>query len=820
MVGRPLAWLLWAMVAASCTRTTTTRAPGPETAPTKPPAKPDPQLLAVADAVDPGPQKPLLTALPGPLRGMLEAALGATTDREVATREIREALMNWDKLGTAGEQLPMRLLALGRGLVLAERAVAAGDSDAELLLALSRVYSILDLPIFTMQQGIFQQVLQTAAKLAQSGASKPGEIDLVALMAALKDMFERAGPLHRRTAAELLRKHGDHPEVPRVLGRLADDALRRDQYAQAVAWRQMAVARLGAKVTASEQLELARTCYRALELACGDAALARGRDFTGDEKAKAEHEKKLTWTEKTAKQARRAVALAGESQPSLTTGLERGHLMIDLDRNADAEALFVGLKAKYPEDARPYGGLAKLAVQRGGDFKAAAQQVALGKPLANKDREFYEVALGTVGVNFFYEALPQIAEGKQDVQAMATLMLTDLRGYAEGLRAFDPARAAVVELIVREVQTAMPALVSGDGTEALQTLRTLPAQVGPMAVKFPDSPDVRRLVLLAANFATDAETALAAVRAPLSPALAKDAALQLARASAWLDLALAWEKAEEMPAMVTAIADLRPVAGDHALTALQAAALALRFNGQSDKAAGEQAAELYAKLAREGPTELRAAALNNLGVLRAELGDPQKAIEHLSEALAQDDKAKTALLNLAALVLSVEGGQRTELNDAFAIVARDGMTATLRVQAEAWRHVQAQRGAGDVEQTRADFVAALAKERKSEFRGNLPLGRWGLLSSGSFQVSFFYSTTQGFEIRNALATTVWLFLPAPGLDVLLAEAQRKPGKAGKSDKAGKPGEPRKAGKPGEPRKAGKPGEPRKAGKPVSPRKAG
>ena len=777
MVGRPLAWLLWAMVAASCTRATTTRAPGPESE-VKPRAEPDPQLLAVADAVDPGPQKPLLTALSGSLRGMLEAALGATTDREVATREIREALTNWDKLGTAGEQLPMRLLALGRGLVLAERAVAAGDSDAELLLALSRVYSILDLPIFAMQQGIFQTVLQTAAQVAQNAGTKPGDVDLVALMAVLKDMLERAGPLHRRTAAELLRKHGDHPEVPRVLGRLADDALRREQYAQAVAWRQLALARLGAKVTASEQLELARTCYRALELACGDAALARGRGFAGDEKAKAEHEKKLTWTEKTAKQAHRAEALARESQPSLTTALERAYLMIDLERNADAEAQLVALKAKHPEDARPFGGLAKLAVQRGGDFKGAAQQVALGKSLANKDREFYEVALGTLGVSFFYEALPQIAAGKSDVQAMATLMLTDLRGYAEGLRAFDPARAAVVELIVREVQTAMPALVSGDGTAALQTLKDLPARVGPMARQFPDSPDVLRLVLLAANFATDAETALAAVRAPLSPTLAKDAALQRARASAWLDLALAWEKAEEMPAIVAAIAELKLVEGDHALAALQAAALALRFHGQADKAAGEQAAELYAKLAREGPTELRAAALNNLGVLRAELGDPQKATEHLSEAFAQDDKAKTALLNLAALVLSVEGGQRTELNDAFAIVARDGMTATLRVQAEAWRHVQAQRGAGDVEQTRADFVAALTKERKSEFRGNLPLGRWGLLSSGSFQVSFFYSTTQGFEIRNALATTVWLFLPAPGLDALLAEAERKPGKPG------------------------------------------
>jgi hypothetical protein len=58
------------------------------------------RAVAVADAVDPGPQAPLFDALPAWLRG-LEASLGATPDREVATREIREALRRGTSWGPA-----------------------------------------------------------------------------------------------------------------------------------------------------------------------------------------------------------------------------------------------------------------------------------------------------------------------------------------------------------------------------------------------------------------------------------------------------------------------------------------------------------------------------------------------------------------------------------------------------------------------------------------------------------------------------------------------------------------------------------------------
>ena len=50
----------------------------------------------------------------------------------------------------------------------------------------------------------------------------------------------------------------------------------------------------------------------------------------------------------------------------------------------------------------------------------------------------------------------------------------------------------------------------------------------------------------------------------------------------------------------------------------------------------------------------------------------------------------------------------------------------------------------------------------------MPLGRWGLLSIGSAQVSFNYSVPTGFQIRNEIDMTLWLIEPPPSLDALIA----------------------------------------------------
>ncbi len=773
-------WAVVGVVLAGCggpRAPTRTPEVGPAT-PTSAARAADPELAAVVREIDPGPQPPLMDSLPPALRQQLDSALGTTSDREVAVREIREALVAWAKGPPDVDQLVLRLAGLGRGLVLAERAVAAGSDDPELLLALSGVYSLLDSPIFAAEQGVMQQVMQMAAQMARAGGSGDPE-QVASLMAGLRDMFKRADALHRRTAAILLLRHGEHPEVARVLGRLAEGQIRREQFARAVELRQMALRRLGARAMPGDHIDLARTCYRALELACGDAARERARSFTGDAKATAEHTRRMTELGKMSEQARRVTALAADpgAAPANdpTPALERGHLLLLLDRFADARALYEALRAAHPDDARPLAGLAKLAVQQDGDYSTAYRHVALARPLAHEDGDFYEVALGTIGVNFLYAALPRLMQGQEKFEAVVEPMLTDMHAFAVGLRPHQPARAAAVELLVGAVQVALPAFQRGDTGEGLKTARGLSARVEPLVAKFPDSPDVRRLQLLAANFAGAAKTSLAAVRAPLPAALAGDVALQRARVKSWLDLALAWEEAGDLAGIEAAATALPTDDGDGTRDTVLAAVLAARFMRDRDRGAGERAAEIYEAQARAGSDAARAVALNNLGLLRVGLGDPTSGLEHFMTALELDPTARPALLNLAATVLTLEGGQRPQLVDAFATVASEAGTAALRVQAEAWRHAQAERGIGDVEQTRAAFWSALDRDRKAEVRGNLPLGRWGLITTGSVQISFQYSVPQGFELRHEVSSTAWLISPAPGLEALLA-APRKPGK--------------------------------------------
>jgi tetratricopeptide (TPR) repeat protein len=773
--SRSTAWALASTLIACAAKQPPPPPPPPveEKAPTS-----DPAVVALADEVDPGPQAPLFEALPAWLR----ARIGAAPDQQVATSEIREALMAWDKQQAKdGNELMLGLLRLGRGLVLAEQAVAAGSDDPELLLALARAYAILDNPAFANRQGMFQQILQFAGQLLQS--QPPAEaVDAAALVDGLRTLLSRANALHLRTAAELLRRHSLHPEVPRVLGRLADEHLRRERFAEAVELRRMAIARLGTRATGGDHLDLASTCYRAFAFECGDPALAQGKALGGgkpdDAKATAAFATRVGRVEDVGGKARRAAALAADpkvadpKQPDLAPALERGHLLLLLDHYGDAQALYEQLRAAHPDDARPHAGLAKLAVQRGGDFATAGAQVEAARGKQRRDRDFYEVALGTAGMKLLTEVLPRVMQDANKVQGEMFLPVLDgLREYATGYAQYEPARAGVVLALEAVGRTALPRFAAKDDLAARDALRELQARSAALAQQYPDSADVRRLVYLAASFSSDGKGSIAAVREPLPPALAGDVALQRSRVQVWLDLTLLWEASAELPGLLAA-AEALPVDPDDPVrpgTLATLLALQLRLG---DRAAGERAAELFESLTGVGAASERAAATNNAGSLRAALGDPQTAVARYSSALELDPKALPALLNIAATVLLAEGGQRADLAGAFELVAKDGATTALRLQAQAWRQVQAQRGSGDVEVARADFAAALASERRGEVRGTTPLARWGVFNTGSVQLTLQYSVPSGLVIVNQIQSTEWFIEPAPGLDAMLAAAEK------------------------------------------------
>lgn len=201
---------------------------------------------------------------------------------------------------------------------------------------------------------------------------------------------------------------------------------------------------------------------------------------------------------------------------------------------------------------------------------------------------------------------------------------------------------------------------------------------------------------------------------------------------------------------------------------------------------------MYTVLASEGSAATRAVALNDLGVLKIRLGDPAGGVQHLVEALNLDAKARPAALNLAATVLSLEGGAAGRADgrvlESSRGTAHHRRCGCRRTPGGTSRRARA---AATSEQTRADFVAALARERGAEVRGTLPMGHWGLISAGTVQVSSNYSVPDGFQIRNEIDMALWLIEPAPSLDVLIAAAEQpvKPAKPVRPAKPAKPSRP-------------------------------
>jgi tetratricopeptide (TPR) repeat protein len=796
---------VWALLLAGCA------AKGTKTTPPTPVSEAeeesaDPHLWAVADAVDPGPQRPLFDALPAWLRGRV----GATPDREVAVKEIREALLAWDKMRPTGsEGFMMSLMSLGRGLVLAEQAVADGVDDPELLLALSKAYSILSNPAFSDENGLFQQLLQFSAMVATQ-AKKPGEegVDVAALMTALRTVFTRAPLLHRRTSAELLRRHGDHPEVPKVLGRLADDARKSERFHEALKLRQMSLERMGKAATGGDWLDLADTCFKALDPACGDEALAKGKalgsDKPEDRKAVAEFTKRVDLTAEVGARSRQVRTLTEDPRvrdpqhTDLVPALERGHQLILLGHYADARAQYEALRAAHPNDARPYAGLAKATVSQAANLTEGARWIDAGRGLANRDRDFFEVALGVFGAKLVTEVMPAVMKPDAPLNAvqMLTPMLDDMKEYATGLQTFDPARGAVMLELEAVLRTALPRIDRKEDTVAKLGALELVARTKVLVDRFPESADVRRMAHLAALMAEDRALALALVRAPLAGKLAGDAELQRSRVQTWLDVTILWDAAEEVPGVLAAARALPKQDGDWHRDSLEALALALQARTAKDREAVIEAVKLYDEVALrdEASAEAKVAAVCSSAALLASFGEAEAAKQRYELILSKEPKAMAALLNIAAL-FTTHGVHEPKLTEIFEVAAKEAENVTMRLQAHAWRYTQAKGGLGDVEVSRQGFIEAFNKARSSEIRGNLSAGgKMGAYSSGDWNLSLQYQPTVGFTIINQMKTTTVLLLPSPDTEELIAAADAAHKKAGKT-KPVKPAVPVKPVKP-------------------------
>ncbi|MDC0669713.1 hypothetical protein [Nannocystis radixulma] len=722
----------------------------------------DPELAAVADRIDPGPQRPIYELLPQWLKAKADADGDPKSAK--ALTEAREAIAGWDKVRTS-DRTTILLAAhrLGRGLVLAERAVAAGSDDPELLAALAKAYrAVHGLKVLRDNQ-MFMQMVSTGLDLAlKEENSTVRQLDELGI--AVSAAIDRAPALHMHVAARLLREHPEHPTVPETLATVSQAAMEAEDHDTGVQTLKLAVARKGDRATDLDFVELARVCYVGLDLACGDLALKtaekRGSPASA---AAADFASRLRTVDRAAETARKIVAL--EASEGLDAQVERGHLLLQLNRRKGAEATFTAVRAAHPKDARPLTGLAAVALQLGPDYNTAAGHLRAARELENHDRRYYEVALGTLPLVVLHELTNALTQGPTPNLVILDAPLAELRQLIEGFRAFDPARAAVLELLLTIGREAAPKLLGGMVDPGMAMVRKLPERALALTRQFPESRDAWQLVFASVRITTDAKRARAQVTTPLPAALKDDPAIRLQQARALLDLALMWEDRALLAEAIKAAASL-PASVDADAAADIRATLDAVQGRQGDGAASERAAAAFARLATRKIGKERALALNNQAIALAQTGDVKQAIELLTQAQLAEN-APAASCNTFALAfdrLREDGASHMML----AQLVREADTPTIRMHAQAWRVATADAGNGDAKAMREKFAALLAEERGREYLGKVLLGRWGVAMEIEFKLSLGYDPSEGLVMTDEVPSRWWQFIPAPTFDALLA----------------------------------------------------
>ncbi|MCY1061102.1 hypothetical protein [Nannocystis sp. SCPEA4] len=729
----------------------------------------DPELAAVADRIDPGPQRPIYEILPQWLKAKADADGDPKSPKALA--EAREAIAGWDKVQSSDRTaLLIAAHRLGRGLVLAERAVVAGSNDPELLAALAKAYRAVHGLKFFRDNQTFRQMVSSGLDLAlKEENSTLRQLD--ELRIAVSAAIDRAPALHMHVAARLLREHPGHPTVPETLATVSHAAMEAEDHDTGVQALELAVARKGDRATGLDFVELARVCYVGLDLACGDLALKTAEKRGAPTPAEAaEFASQLRTVDRKAETARKIVALAGSD--GLEAQVERGHLLLQLNHRKAAEATFTAARAAHPKDARPLTGLAATALQLGPDYVTAAGHLRAARELENRDRRYYEVALGTLPLVVLHDLTNALTQGPTPNLVILDAPLAELRQLIDGFRAFDPARAAVLELLLTIGREATPKLLGGMVEPGMAMVRKLPERALALTRQFPESRDAWLLVFASVRLTADAKRARIQATTPLPAALKDDPAIRLQQARALLDLAFMWEDRALLAEAVKAAASL-PAGVDADVAADIRATLDAVQGRQGDRAASKRAAAAFARLATRKTGKERALALNNQAMALAQTGDVKQAIELLTQA-QMTENAPAASCNTFALAfdrLHEDGASHLML----AQVVREADTPAIRMHAQAWRVAIADAGNGDAKAMREKFAAVVAEERGREFLGTVLFGRWGVALQLEFKLSIGYNATEGLVMLDEVPSRWWQFIPAPTFDALLAaKAKAKP----------------------------------------------
>lgn len=312
-------------------------------------------------------------------------------------------------------------------------------------------------------EGYFRRQLQ------QAGTAE--EVDRVVNLTGLFDRSVGiAARIQEILGSRLYLEAPDSPSSPWVLQKLGDLAATRGDAGQAELLYKAAAGSSQLPVGVPLLISLAESRYRNLHQESGDRIL-EALDPMLSPKIALSVEDKARITDLSYLSELCSEVVDTPEDADFAALLSKGHALISLKRPDMAEPLFHKLHGMHPSDARPFTGFARLAFQRSGQFYAARSYIQKAATLENRDRPFYELALGCALDRVVNEALPAIEKtGRPSEQAAAALyLLPRALGFAEGYRTFNPAKASILEsgLTVFKDWLSYPSMPSNEAFDSL-----------------------------------------------------------------------------------------------------------------------------------------------------------------------------------------------------------------------------------------------------------------------------------------------------------------------------------------------------------------
>jgi tetratricopeptide (TPR) repeat protein len=707
------------------------------------------RLAELADAIDPGPQPPLHAAL-SPFIVEMVVGSGPAPHGEALLAAIKPPLDAWDELrpeATDRERVEA-LVGLARATMLAEQQLSAKHVDIEVLLVLERTYHVFDQPHLASEEGIVVRHLGVFAQMAAEAGRLDDQRKVPELVRAVRTAITGAGALHRQTVARILRQAPEHPDVPDILARAALGVGNRNDELAVDAMRLSVQMRAPAAVAARHRLELAALCFAALDLACGNEALQAAEPARRE--AKPGLRRWFEHVDELSRLANEAARLSDRADADAR--LRRAEIMLALHRFDDAEELYRTLHRHHPNDARAVAGLARHAIASRADFHAAYQFIERSEATEHRDRTYYEIAIGTRATTLVRDVLPRVAEGGlASAIDGAAPYLAKLRADVLAYEELGAEDGVVLHFLLDRLDEAIDLLRRGKQDEIRTRARALLPAARELQTKVPGNIHAYRILMSAAALSSDATAAFEVVDAPLPDLGAHRTDGALRRATALLDLALAWEKFARLDDVLRRLDESGLDANDPRALALRAHTFAVQARITGDAEAWVTAAGLY-QAATVDPAAA-ALLLHNRAVVLHELGKREEATTLLSRALERVADDRRDVVRLHEVVGVAE--------PAFIDVEPFTHAPDEELRLLALRWAAALAPAKHAPPIRKALRKAEADMRRITLRPTLPPGRAGVLLASSVNFDLGYASEGGLDFVVDLVTAPWLVLPPP-----------------------------------------------------------